>query len=228
MRPDAIGKNNQTVKVDNPLSAPKATTIDAFSKLGKGKILSDINFKSVANTQSKEAMLGKKATGNNVINVDFNNSKHSPLTPADVPNDYNIKGQAETQNKKLKRGFFAKAWDNHGRHILGSLDAVPGTRTVKTGVLGLIALGSIRKISAPIFKKTSEATLVANKLGYQKINETIHDGQAVYKKGKSFITRDLDSHNGGAWKMADSIKNLGAKKTRDGTFNIDLTKRIGK
>ncbi|MFM0268893.1 toxin C-terminal domain-containing protein [Paraburkholderia sediminicola] len=41
------------------------------------------------------------------------------------------------------------------------------------------------------------------------------------------MTRDIDGHNGGAWKMADSVKNLMSKDTRQGTFSADLT-RIGK
>lgn len=71
------------------------------------------------------------------------------------------------------------------------------------------------------FKTTKEATEAAKELGYEKIKETSH-GQAVYKKGNRYITRDVDSHNGGVWKMADSIKNLGNKKTRMGTYDVDL------
>ena len=88
-------------------------------------------------------------------------------------------------------------------------------------------LGSIRKVTGPIFKKTAEATKVANDLGYKKINEMIH-GQAIYKKGRRYITPDADGHNGGAWKVANSVKNLGAKETRKGTFNIDLTVKVRK
>ncbi|MGO7616658.1 toxin C-terminal domain-containing protein, partial [Rhizobium ruizarguesonis] len=40
---------------------------------------------------------------------------------------------------------------------------------------------------------------------------TQHRGQPVFKKGNLYITRDLDGHKGGAWKMATSIKNLGSK-----------------
>ncbi|CAN7716190.1 toxin C-terminal domain-containing protein [Pseudorhodoferax sp. LjRoot39] len=47
-----------------------------------------------------------------------------------------------------------------------------------------------------------------------------------YLRGKDFITRDLDGHNGGAWKMADSVKNLASKETRAGTYDRNL-KRIG-
>jgi filamentous hemagglutinin len=41
------------------------------------------------------------------------------------------------------------------------------------------------------------------------------------------MTRDLDGHDGGAWKMADSVKGLGSKETRIGTFDAQLKTRIG-
>lgn len=46
-------------------------------------------------------------------------------------------------------------------------------------------------------------------------------GQKVFTDGQKFITRDWDSHSGGAWKMFDGSGN------RIGTFDQDLTK-IGK
>ena len=77
-----------------------------------------------------------------------------------------------------------------------------------------------------VYKTTKEAKQAAEALGFKKINETVHDGQAVFKKGKRYITRDVDGHNGGAWKMAKSVKDLGSKETRLGTFDKDLN-RIG-
>ncbi|NJD01752.1 MAG: hypothetical protein FIA99_03955 [Ruminiclostridium sp.] len=70
-----------------------------------------------------------------------------------------------------------------------------------------------------------EAEQAAKKLGYEKTNYTSH-GQPVFKKGNKYITPDVDSHNGGSWKMADSVKNLGSKSTRMGTYDAKL-KRIG-
>lgn len=70
-----------------------------------------------------------------------------------------------------------------------------------------------------------EADKAAAKLGYKETGEYSH-GQKVYKKGKKYITQDVDAHNGGTWKMADSVKNLGSKKTRMGTYDSNL-KRIG-
>lgn len=88
------------------------------------------------------------------------------------------------------------------------------------------AAGTVRSIAAPVYKTTKEASTAAELLGFKRINETIHDGQAVFRRGNEFITRDLDGHNGGAWKMADSVKNLGSKETRFGTYDANLN-RIG-
>ena len=79
----------------------------------------------------------------------------------------------------------------------------------------------------PYFATTADATTAATSLGYTKTSE-LSNGQAVYKKGTYYITRDIDGHIGGAWKRAiGSAANLASKTTRDGTFNADLTKRIG-
>ena len=37
----------------------------------------------------------------------------------------------------------------------------------------------------------------------------------------------ISGHNGGTWKRATSVANLGSKRTRTGTFNATLTPRIG-
>ena len=73
---------------------------------------------------------------------------------------------------------------------------------------------------------TADATAAATKLGYTKISE-LSSGQAVYKLGNDYITRDIDGHIGGAWKRASSVANLSSKTARTGTYNADLTKRIG-
>ena len=81
-------------------------------------------------------------------------------------------------------------------------------------------------------KTNVESKSVANKLGYTKVNNATSRGQAVYynpkaPSGKRYITADIDSHNGGVWKAASSISNLFSKTTRTGTFNWDLSIRIG-
>jgi hypothetical protein len=77
-----------------------------------------------------------------------------------------------------------------------------------------------------VYRTTKEAKEAAESLGYKKINETVHNGQAVFKKDNFYITRDVDGHNGGAWKMAKSVEDLGSKQTRLGTFDANLN-RIG-
>ncbi len=68
----------------------------------------------------------------------------------------------------------------------------------------------------PVFTTNKEARVAAEGLGFKRVAETVHGGQLVYKKGNLYITRDLDGHNGGAWKMATSIKDLSSKGTRMG------------
>ncbi len=75
-------------------------------------------------------------------------------------------------------------------------------------------------------KSNSEATEVARELGYKPTKELSH-GQTVFENKKAprevrYITRDVDSHSGGVWKAADSVKNLGSKKTRSGTYTRSL------
>jgi RHS repeat-associated protein len=67
--------------------------------------------------------------------------------------------------------------------------------------------------------------------GFTRTNDFSH-GQPVYKNGRTFISPDIgsdgNSHNGGVWKKCSgSPKNLKNKTTRDGTYNADLTIRIG-
>lgn len=65
--------------------------------------------------------------------------------------------------------------------------------------------------------------------GWTKVKGAISHGQPVYKHPKKnlYISPDVDGHNvSNGWKMADSVKNLGSKKTRLGTYDADL-KKIG-
>jgi hypothetical protein len=67
-------------------------------------------------------------------------------------------------------------------------------------------------------------------LGYRKTTE-LSSGKAVYfsskaKRDLQYIVEDIDSHNGGIWKGADSIRNLGSRTTRSGTYDQFLN-RIG-
>ena len=67
--------------------------------------------------------------------------------------------------------------------------------------------------------------LAAKSGDFSRTNYRSH-GQPVYSDGKSVISPDVDSHNGGAWKAADSVEDLGSKDTRRGTFDRNMN-RIG-
>ena len=77
------------------------------------------------------------------------------------------------------------------------------------------------------FKTEKEAKAAAASIGYSDTGILTKRKTKVYKKGNSYITRDLDGHNGGVWKEASSIKNLESKVTRNGTFDKEMKKRIG-
>ncbi|MDD4928803.1 MAG: toxin C-terminal domain-containing protein [Gallionella sp.] len=94
------------------------------------------------------------------------------------------------------------------------------------GIVGGVEGKGGRLLAESVFKTTKAAMAAAEELGFSRINDTVHGGQAVFKRGSDFITRDLDGHNGGAWKMADSVKALGSKNTRSGTYDRSLN-RIG-
>ena len=80
--------------------------------------------------------------------------------------------------------------------------------------------------STPVYRNDSEAYAAAKELGYRKIKERTRNDAAIFKKGNSYISRDKDGHNGGAWKEASSPEKLNKKETRNGTFDKNLN-RIG-
>ncbi len=61
--------------------------------------------------------------------------------------------------------------------------------------------------------------------GFKRVRQKGVKGK-VYTNGSTYISPDLDGHKGGIWKGADSIKNLGKKETRLGTYDENL-RRIG-
>ena len=65
-----------------------------------------------------------------------------------------------------------------------------------------------------------EATKVAKDLGYEPTNYTSKNGAKIFTNGKNYISADVTSHNGGFWKMADSVKEINSKTTRLGTYDI--------
>jgi hypothetical protein len=79
-------------------------------------------------------------------------------------------------------------------------------------------------LAAPV-SRSEQLAQAAEASGYTRTNYRSH-GQPVFTNGKTFITPDVDSHIGGAFKMADSVANLASKRTRMGTYDINLN-RIG-
>ena len=79
------------------------------------------------------------------------------------------------------------------------------------------------QVAQTIKLTTKEITQKAEGLGFSRTKQFKFDshGQAVYKKGNKYLTRDVDSHSGGAWKVFDH------KGRRKGTFDEDLKNRIG-
>ncbi|MCU4991132.1 SAR2788 family putative toxin [Bacillus cereus] len=87
---------------------------------------------------------------------------------------------------------------------------------------GPTAIRTLMKNSEPLAKA------VASRLGYAETKFYSHGARVYYnKKGKpKYITRDKDGHIGGAFKGADTVKALANKKTRSGTYDLEL-RRIG-
>ena len=113
-----------------------------------------------------------------------------------------------------------------GAGILGH-----GAVTVMNSIVhGREDLNQLVKLSARLNSKKPamdklDYEQLAKELGFERIKERSH-GQPIYKKGRRYITPDVDQHNGGIWKMADSIEHLRSKTTRMGTYDKDLN-RIG-
>ncbi|WP_082249234.1 toxin C-terminal domain-containing protein, partial [Acinetobacter calcoaceticus] len=97
------------------------------------------------------------------------------------------------------------------------------SKFVKTGNYINVNTRSERNIIYPTDKDAQKA---AKLLGYEKTNYRTRNKAAVFKNGKSYISRDVDGHNGGAWKEASSPEKLNSKETRNGTFDINMN-RIG-
>jgi hypothetical protein len=111
-----------------------------------------------------------------------------------------------------------------GSYVLEALSAVGPGRLIKGARIAVRVVKAARAAGA-VYKTTKEATRAAKALGFRKLGERVN-GQAVYTDGKRFISRDIDGHRGGAWKMADSVKGLASPTTQSGTYDTKLN-RIG-
>ncbi|GEM_PF-5135030 len=78
-------------------------------------------------------------------------------------------------------------------------------------------------------KNLTNSTLIkiAYNLGYKKVKGEYCHGQLIFKKGRNYISYDIDNHNGGFWKKAKTINKLKSKETRTGTYNKYIIECIG-
>ncbi len=81
--------------------------------------------------------------------------------------------------------------------------------------------GGGRSTDGPVYKNDTGAAAAAAELGFRKTNERAK-GAAVFTDGERYITRDRTGHNGGAWKMADSPRELRRRQTRTATVDRNL------
>jgi len=111
--------------------------------------------------------------------------------------------------------------------VVGAATVVAGGATVAAAAANF---GSDLNKLQTIGRTNKETLAAAEKLGYKKTNY-YSDGKPVYERvsgnGPKYITPDRTSHNGGSWKGADTVKNLGSNTTRAGTYDANLN-RIGK
>jgi uncharacterized protein RhaS with RHS repeats len=105
------------------------------------------------------------------------------------------------------------------------LASTPATKSA-TNVVSSTASTVGKKIpntpGKPFFATNAAARQSAEKMGFSRVKDPPFGshGQEVFKKGNTYISRDINGHNGGAWKMYD------IKGNRIGTFNENLTIQI--
>lgn len=73
-----------------------------------------------------------------------------------------------------------------------------------------------------------ELRKIAKEYGYTDVKKQFCHNQLIFTNRKYFISYDIDSHSGGFWKKATSIRNLGSKDNRLGTYEKNPEVRIGK
>ncbi|GEM77543.1 polymorphic toxin-type HINT domain-containing protein [Vibrio sagamiensis] len=80
--------------------------------------------------------------------------------------------------------------------------------------------------TGPTFKTSAEAVKHAETMGYKEVKGVVNKSKQKVlhnkKKTPKFISRDADGHNGGAYKGANTAKDLNKKETRLGTYDKDL------
>lgn len=108
--------------------------------------------------------------------------------------------------------------------MAGGFGLLPGGKAVTPmRVAGFGLRGGAR----PFFANNAAARRAAEAMGFTVVRGQRPHGQLVFTDGKRFISRDVDGHSGGAWKVANSADDL-ARNKRVGTYNADLSVKIGK
>lgn len=131
----------------------------------------------------------------------------------------------------------------YGGAIAAGKYIIPGIGTVMVLVTGAVIIGDVMWEAStsfaksiinllfskpePVYKTDKEAEVAAKNLGYKKISEkcgkaAIFDKVKKTTKGPAYISRDIDGHNGGAWKGGTSPSKLCSKNTRSGTYDKNL------
>lgn len=118
-----------------------------------------------------------------------------------------------------KRNEFV-AW--HQKHLPWLTDAVSAYAVIRGGKMG--STGRLSQLAKPGFPTSAAARSQAQNMGYQlsqshPVKNSM--GQQVFRKGNQYISRDVTGHKGGYWKVFNN------KGVRIGTYNKDLTQRVG-
>ncbi|SDG59239.1 Novel toxin 21 [Fontibacillus panacisegetis] len=154
-----------------------------------------------------------------------------------------VKYQMELLSKQLKRDMEQRERELK-QQITNFFEDVTGASALRTltspdtsPLDALIALSSIslpgvkgkpgnplktQKAGKTLKLTSTQAGDLANYLGFKIVKGASIKKQPVYTNGKIFISPDVDSHIGGVWKAAKTIKDLGSKETRYGTYDVFL------
>jgi len=170
------------------------------------------------NNQLSAVALLKNEDGNDL-------KKHFSITILEITNEEDFKALFVDKETNEQYIYDSKELKASAFPLVAVIVGVIARQGLKTAIKNWSkSVVSSMKRSIPAVAKEA-----AKDLGYSQTNYLSH-GQKVFirKKGKGpkYITPDTDGHNGGAWKGASSVKNLGKKKTRSGTYDPEL-KRIG-
>ena len=183
---------------------------------------------------------GLKSTANNL-------APYRPLTPEESKQIDDDGGSMGSLKK-----WPGRTWDGM-TSLPGNLKKVYAEGTAEqqiettVGLVGTIAGMAKGKAKIPVtgrvlagFNPKTRIVTYLNRIKQEKMEALLPEGfekivvggekADVFKqKGKKvFITPDLDGHTGGIWKMATGkAENLFKKETREGTYNADLSVKIG-